>query len=73
MDVLMPEQSGIDATQKIVSEHPDIKVVGFSVHPSSDIISAMEKAGAVACISKSDPVEILIRAINSDLPDNPID
>ena len=69
MDVFMPLQSGIDATQIIVSKNPNIKVIGFSVHPGPDIVSAMEKAGAAACISKSDPVEVLIRAIHSDLPD----
>ena len=69
MDVFMPVENGIDATQKIVSENPGIKVIGFSMHPGSDIVSAMQKAGAAACISKSDSIEVLIQSIYSDLPD----
>ena len=68
MDVFMPLQSGIDATQKIISKNPNIKVIGFSVHPGPDIVSAMEKAGASACISKSDPIDVLVQAIQSDPP-----
>jgi DNA-binding NarL/FixJ family response regulator len=68
MDVLMPKQNGIDATRQIVSEHPQIKVIGYSVHPGSNIVSAMREAGAAACVSKSDSFEVLIAAIHACLP-----
>ena len=70
MDVYMPGQNGIDTTRQIVSENPGVKVIGFSVYPKPDIVSAMQRAGAVACIGKSDPIEVLIQAIQSDLPKN---
>jgi LuxR family maltose regulon positive regulatory protein len=70
MDVFMPVQNGIDATRQIVIEHPDIKVIGFSMHTLPDIAAAMKKAGAAACISKSDPIEVLIEAIQTSPPEN---
>lgn len=70
MDVFMPEQNGIEATREIVSRNPGIRVIGFSMHPGSDIIAAMEDAGAKTCISKSDSVEVLIQAIRSGFQEN---
>src|SRR5208282_6878869 len=46
MAVSMPELNGIDATQQIVSELPDIKVIGLSIHPDHRHAVAMFSAGA---------------------------
>jgi len=71
MDVFMNDQNGIDATRRIVSENPDVRIIGFSMQATSDIVVAMQEAGAKACISKSDSIEVLIQAIHSDEPDDP--
>ena len=65
MDVFLPQKNGIDATQQIVERNPSIKVIGFSMHPGGAVVNAMRDAGAVNCISKSDPSESLISAIHA--------
>jgi DNA-binding NarL/FixJ family response regulator len=70
MDVFLPNLNGIDATRLIVEEHPETKVIGFSMHPKSSIVNAMREAGAVTCISKSESAEVLIAAIQSCMSDS---
>ncbi|MGC3974455.1 MAG: response regulator transcription factor [Nitrospira sp.] len=46
MDVDMPKIDGIEATRHIISEHPDVVVIGLSVQNERHIEEAMLKAGA---------------------------
>lgn len=63
MDVRMPVLNGIEATRLIMSDTPETRVIGFTMHSEEAVVAAMQKAGAVACISKSDPAEVLIHTI----------
>jgi DNA-binding NarL/FixJ family response regulator len=63
MDEAMPVMNGIEATRLIMMEFPHIKVIGFSMHAEGEIGAAMQKAGAIASISKSQPAERLISEI----------
>jgi DNA-binding NarL/FixJ family response regulator len=65
MDIRMPVLNGIEATRLIKSDYPETKVIGFTMHSESDLGDAMLKAGAAACISKSDPIELLIAEIRN--------
>ena len=65
MDVRMPILNGIQATQLIRLDHPDIKVIGFTMDSETDLYAAIRNAGAVACISKSDPIETLVETIRN--------
>ena len=61
MAVSMPELNGIDATQQIVSELPDIKVIGLSIHPDHRHAVAMFSAGASGYLpTDSAPAELLL-------------
>jgi len=71
MDVFLPKRNGIDATRLIVEEHPEIKIIGFSMHPGKSLVNALREAGAVACVSKGEPAEVLIAAIKACLPGAP--
>lgn len=63
MDVTMPKISGIEATRRITSELPHVRVIGLSMHEGEDLASAMRKAGAAKYLSKSDPPSMLLAAI----------
>jgi DNA-binding NarL/FixJ family response regulator len=68
MDVRMPLMNGIEATRLIASEHPETKVIGFTMHSEGDLCDAMQKAGATTCISKCASIETLIAAIRDCCP-----
>ncbi len=63
MDLSMPRLNGIEATRKIVSELPAVRVVGLSMHEEEYGMSAMRRAGAVQCVIKAGPPDDLVTAI----------
>ncbi|HHX64080.1 MAG TPA: response regulator [Chloroflexi bacterium] len=67
MDVSMPKLGGIEATRRIISEMPDIRVIGLSMHESSAVAGAMREAGATAYVTKGGPSDALINAIRNCL------
>jgi len=68
--IAMPDINGIDATRRIVSEHPNIKVVALSMHSDRRTVNAMLAAGAVGYVVKSSPSKELIQAIRAVARDN---
>jgi signal transduction histidine kinase/ActR/RegA family two-component response regulator len=52
MDVMMPQMDGIEATQRIHAELPDIQILGLSMQARSDTVHAIEKAGAAGFFVK---------------------
>lgn len=63
MDVTMPRLNGIEATRRIISELPQVRVIGLSMHERSDMAAAMREAGAVDYLCKSHPTEELVETI----------
>ena len=63
MDVSMPRMNGIEATERIVSEMPEVRVIGLSMYEKADRGAAMFRAGAAAYLTKDGPSEDLIAAI----------
>lgn len=68
MDVTMPRMNGIEATVRIVSEMPAVRVVGLSMHHEMELATAMVDAGATAYLSKSGPMDALLAAIRECWP-----
>ncbi|HEX6983223.1 MAG TPA: GAF domain-containing protein [Balneolaceae bacterium] len=66
MDVNMPEMNGIQATQKIKAELPDIQIIALSFHDSEDVAREMRDVGASAYLTKSDAFETLCATIRSE-------
>lgn len=65
MDVSMRGLNGIDATARIVSELPGIKVIGLSMNADRHYVLAMLGAGASGYILKDTASQELIRALRT--------
>jgi DNA-binding NarL/FixJ family response regulator len=63
MDISMPDMNGIDATRKIRSEHPDIKVIALSMHHDKQFVSEIFRAGASGYLIKDSAFDELDHAI----------
>jgi two-component system CheB/CheR fusion protein len=53
MDIDMPEKGGIEATREILQRHPQIRIVGLSVHEGVEMTKLMLEAGAVGYLNKT--------------------
>lgn len=52
MDITMPEMDGIEATQAIMSEFPDAKIVMVTSHGQESMVLGALKAGAKGYVLK---------------------
>lgn len=67
MDISMPRLDGIGATRAITAQLPSVKVIGLSMHESSDIAEKMKAAGATAYLHKDDAGDQLVAAIRKHM------
>lgn len=65
MDVTMPGMDGVEATRRILEAHPQIQVIGLSMHEEAEMDAAMRQAGAVAYMTKGDAPDMLVAAIRA--------
>jgi two-component system response regulator NreC len=65
MDIGMPDLNGIDATQQIIREFPQVKVIGLSMHSGKKFVIEMLKAGASGYLLKDCALEELNTAIKA--------
>lgn len=65
MDVTMPVLNGIEATRRIKSELPEVKILALSVHSKREFILDMVKSGASGYMLKECVLDDLVRAINT--------
>jgi DNA-binding NarL/FixJ family response regulator len=63
MDITMPDLNGIDATSQIISESPEVKVIGLSMHTDKRFIIRMFRAGAKGYLDKDCAFKELTAAI----------
>jgi DNA-binding NarL/FixJ family response regulator len=63
MNVRLPGMSGIDTARAILSELPNVCVIGMTLVDNPAEAEAIREAGARACISKSGPAEELLRVV----------
>ncbi len=59
----MPVMNGVDATRAIHAAHPEVCVIALSMHEG--LRATMREAGAMAYVSKSDPMDDLIRIVRA--------
>ncbi|MCD6309321.1 MAG: response regulator transcription factor [Candidatus Eremiobacteraeota bacterium] len=65
MDITMPGLNGVEATRKITSKIPGIKIVALSVHSDKRFVIEMFKAGASAYLPKDSAFSELITALRA--------
>lgn len=63
MDIGMPGLNGIEATERIRSHDPAVKVIALSMYPDSRFVMAMLEAGAKGYVVKDNAAEDLLRAV----------
>jgi two-component system response regulator NreC len=64
-DVKMPKMDGITATKKIITKHPQIRVIAFTMFSEEMLIVDMLEAGAMGYLLKSSGKDDIITAINT--------
>ncbi len=65
MDISMPGMDGLSVTEILRKELPQIKVLILSVHNNREYIFRIIQAGAHGYVSKEEPPEQVLRAIES--------
>jgi DNA-binding NarL/FixJ family response regulator len=60
MDVKMPVMDGIEATRRILSETPGMKILGLSMYSGDGFNSGMMQAGALGYMLKGGELEELL-------------
>lgn len=63
IDIAMPGLNGIEAARQIHKNHPEIKIIGLSMHSGKQFIQGMFKAGAYGYLLKDGDSDELITAI----------
>lgn len=70
MDIRMPGIGGLEATQRILSQHPEIKVIVVSAFNDEVYPATLLKAGASGYITKNADTEEIKIAVQTVLSDN---
>ncbi len=63
LDIRMPGPSGIEITQRLKREHPEIKVIILSTYDEDDFLLGALRAGAEGYLLKSASAQVLASAV----------
>lgn len=67
MDLGLPDASGIAATERIVAESPEVRVVVITLYDDEQSVRAAFEAGASAYVLKRSPPDQIIAAMDAAL------
>jgi DNA-binding NarL/FixJ family response regulator len=65
MDIGMPVMNGIEATERIIENHPDAKVLALSMHCDRRFVASIMEAGASGYLLKDCAFDELVDAIHA--------
>lgn len=63
MDLMMPEMDGIEATRKILSDNPEIKIIAMTSFEEEALVHGVLSAGAISYLIKNVTSDELVKAI----------
>jgi DNA-binding NarL/FixJ family response regulator len=63
MDYRLPGMDGVQATRRLLEACPEVAVVGLTASANQSEVEALFAAGAVACLTKDEPLEDIVAAI----------
>jgi NarL family two-component system response regulator LiaR len=63
MDLMMPEMDGIEATQAILEDYPDIKIIAITSFEEEELVQGVLAAGAMSYLLKNVSSDELAKAI----------
>ena len=63
IDIGLPDTHGLDLVENLVAQHPDLKVVVFSVYDEDVYAERAIRAGALGYVMKREPVQVVLEAI----------
>ena len=63
MDLMMPEMDGIAATQAILADYPDIKIIAMTSFENEELVHGVLAAGAISYLLKNVTSDELAKAI----------
>ena len=64
MDYRLPGMDGVQATRLLLEACPEVAVVGLTASANQSEVEALLAAGAVACLTKDEPLEDIVAAIH---------
>ena len=65
MDIAMPDMNGIEATRRITTQAPNVRVIALSAYSDRRYVLEALEAGADAYVLKADVADELLRAIDA--------
>jgi DNA-binding NarL/FixJ family response regulator len=71
LDISMPDLNGVEATQQISKQFPDVRVIVMTMHDSEELARRVLEAGARGYVLKSDAARDLASAVKSVLKGEP--
>jgi DNA-binding NarL/FixJ family response regulator len=63
MDIRMPRQNGLDATQSLLAQHPDLKIIVLTTFDTDDMVLSALRFGASGFLLKDTPPQELVDAV----------
>lgn len=70
MDMKMPNMNGLEASQIILQNHPDMIILMMTAYGEMDVITSAMDAGVKKCINKPFDIIVLKDMVNKLVMDN---
>jgi len=65
LDLTMPVMGGFEAARKIQKTAPEIPILFYSMHDSTQLIKEIKRVGVQGYVSKSKVTDVLLQALNA--------